>query len=243
MSSSYSYLRGVPMYLSKKAILRGAHLEGDATILGPSSIGSGTVLGLHSIVGYPSYSKIKALGSKDLRSYDEISEGSVIGEGSFIRSHSVIYERVEIGSKVQTGHAVLIREGTLIGSGTVVGTHAVIDGRVKIGENVSIQSGTYIPPESIIGNDVFLAPFVVITNDKYPASKRLLGVTIEDKAVIGANATLISGITVGEGAVVASGAVVTKDVPPNVVVMGIPARVVMDRSEYDRKKEEYEKGS
>lgn len=230
------------MFLSKKAILKGAHLEGDVTVLGPSSIGSGTILGLHSVTGYPSYRKIRSLDRKDLESYDEISEGAIIGENCFIRSHSVIYERVRIGSKVQTGHAVLIREDTTIGGGTVVGTHAVIDGRAKIGENVSIQSGTYIPPESIVGNGVFLAPFVVITNDKYPASKRLLGVTIEDRAVIGANATLISGVTIGEGAVVASGAVVTRDVPPNKVVMGIPARVAMNRDEYDRKKEEYEKG-
>ncbi len=230
------------MFLSKKASLEGVSLEGDAIVIGPSSIGPGTVLGMYSVVGYPTYRKIRSLGEKDLTSYDDLSEGAVIGENCFLRSHSVVYERARIGNRVQTGHAVLIREDTIIGDGTVVGTHAVIDGRVKIGEDVSIQSGTYIPPESKIGDRVFLAPFVVITNDKYPASKRLLGVTVEDDAVIGANAVLISGVRIGEGAVVASGAVVTRDVPPRKVVIGVPARVVMDREEYDRKKREYEEG-
>ncbi len=228
------------MYLSKKAILSGVSLEGDAVILGPTFIGEGSTLGVYSIVGYPSFGKIKGIKERSCKAYDELSEGARIGERTFIRSHSIIYERVRIGNGVQTGHAVLIRENTEIGDNTVVGTHSIIDGHVKIGENVSIQSGSYVPPESIIGNRVFLAPFVVITNDKYPASKRLLGVTIKDGAVIGANSVLISGVKVGENAVVASGAVVTKDVPPDKVVLGVPARVVMDRDEYEEKKRLYE---
>jgi acetyltransferase-like isoleucine patch superfamily enzyme len=115
-----------------------------------------------------------------------------------------------------------------------------VDGRVKIGREVSIQSGVYIPPMSEVGDRVFLAPFVVITNDKYPPSRRLLGVKIENDAVIGANSVLVSGVRIGEGAVVASGAVVTRDVPPRKVVMGVPARVVGTREEYDEKKREYE---
>ncbi len=228
------------MYLSKKAILSGVSLEGDVTVLGPTFIGKGSTLGIYSVVGYPSFSKIKGIEKRNYQAYDEVSEGVKIGEKTFIRSHSIIYERVRIGNRVQTGHAVLIREDSEIGDNTVVGTHSIVDGHVKIGDNVSIQSGSYIPPESIIGNRVFLAPFVVITNDKYPASKRLLGVNIGDDAVIGANSVLISGVKIGEKAVVASGTVVTKDVPPGKVVLGVPARVVMDRDEYEEKKRIYE---
>ncbi len=227
------------MFLSKKASLEGVRLEGEVTVLGPSEIGEETILGVYTVIGYPTYGKIKGL-VPSLEAYDQVSEGAIVGERSFIRSHSVVYERVRIGKGVQTGHGVLIREDTIIGDGTVVGSHTIVDGRVKIGEKVSIQSGNYIPPESVIGDNVFLAPFVVITNDRYPASRRLLGVTIEDDAVIGANSVLISGVKVGRGAVVGAGAVVTKDVPPDTVVLGVPAKPVMSRDTYDRKKAEYE---
>ena len=230
------------MYLSKKAALVGVSIEGEVTVLGPSRVGRETVLGLYSIIGYPTFSKIRDLEEKNVDAYDSVSEGAEIGSRCMIRSHTVVYERVRLGDGVQTGHGVLIREDTIIDEDTVVGSHSIIDGHVRIGKRVSIQSGSYVPPESVIGNEVFLAPFVVLTNDKYPASKRLLGVIIEDGAVIGANSVLISGVRVGEGAVVASGAVVTKDVPPNKVVIGVPAKVVMTRDEYERKKEAYEGG-
>jgi len=230
------------MYLSKKATMNGVRIEGDVIILGPTTLGQGTLIGAYAIIGYPMYRKIREIDTAGniLESYDEISEGTIIGKSCVIRSHTVIYEKVKIGNMVQTGHSVLIRENTEIGDRSVVGTHSIIDGDVKIGKEVSIQSGSYIPPKSIVGNNVFLAPFVVITNDKYPASKRLLGVMIEDDAIIGANSVLISGVKIGRGAVVASGAIVTRDIPPNKVVLGAPARVVMSREEYERKKREYE---
>ncbi|MCS7102773.1 MAG: N-acetyltransferase [Candidatus Korarchaeum sp.] len=227
------------MYLSKKASVEGVLFEGEAVVLGPTAIGRGSVIGLYSILGYPILPKVR--GSRaSLESYDELSEGVRVGEDCFIRSNSVIYEKVVIGNRVQTGHFILIREDSQVGDNTVIGTNSLIDGRVRIGSRVSIQSGVYIPPMSVIGDRVFLAPFVVLTNDKYPPSKRLLGVTVEDDAVIGANSVLVSGVRIGEGAVVAAGAVVTRDVPPGKVVMGAPARVVGTRDEYESKKRDYE---
>ncbi len=227
------------MYLSKKASIEGALFEGEAVILGPTVIGRGSIVGFYSVIGYPTLSKVR--GSRaSVETYDEVSEGARIGEDCFVRSNSVVYERVIIGNRVQTGHFVLIREESQVGDGTLIGTNSLIDGRVRIGSEVSIQSGVYIPPMSVVGDRVFLAPFVVITNDKYPPSRRLLGVVIGDDAVIGANSVLVSGVRIGEAAVVAAGAVVTKDVPPGRVVMGAPARVVGTRDEYERKKKEYE---
>ena len=83
----------------------------------------------------------------------------------------------------------------------------------------------------------------MITNDPYPMSKRMVGVTIEDGAVVGGGAVIKAGVTVGKSSVVAMGAVVTKDVPAGVVVLGIPARVVFTRKEYDAKKLKWESSS
>jgi acetyltransferase-like isoleucine patch superfamily enzyme len=227
------------MYLSKKAIIDGVSFEGEAVVLGETIIGKGSVIGFYSVIGYPTLPKVRGR-EVSIEEYDRLSEGAKLGEGCFIRSHSVIYERVTLGNNVQTGHSVLIREDSSVGDRTLIGTHSIVDGRVKIGRDVSIQSGVYIPPMSEIGDRVFLAPFVVITNDKYPPSRRLSGVKIEDDAIIGANSVLVSGVRIGEGAVIASGAVVTRDVEPRKVVMGVPAWVVGTREEYDRKRREYE---
>jgi len=229
-------------YLSKKAYLDGVLFEGECFVLGSSRIGKGTVLGLGVIVGYPRYHKIKGLDGISLDLYDEVSDGSLIGDNCFVRSYSVIYEGVSISEGVKTGHHVLIREDTVIGEGTLIGSNTIVDGRVKIGRNVSIQSGNYIPPETVIGDNVFLGPFVVITNDRYPPSKRLVGVTIESGAVIGANSTLISGVCIGENSVVAAGSVVTRDVEPGSVVAGVPARKISTVEEFNRKKILYERG-
>lgn len=230
------------LYISKKSSMRGM-LEGDSIILGSSVIEEGSLIGVGVIIGYPSYRKVKKLiaeGKISLESYDEVSEGSKIDESCVIRSSSVIYERAILGRGVQTGHNVMIRENCVIGDGSVVGSHSVLDGNVKVGRNVSIQTGNYLSPGTVVGDGVFLGPFVVITNDRYPASRRLLGVEIEDNAVIGANSTLISGVKIGRNSVVAAGAVVTRDVEPEKVVAGVPARVIMSREEYEMKKKEYE---
>lgn len=231
-------------YISKKSSMRGL-LEGDCVVLGPSVIGEGSIVGTGVIIGYPSYRKVRELMASrriGLNYYDEVSEGSRVGSSCVIRSGSVIYERAVLGDRVQTGHNVMIREDCVVGDGSVVGSHSVLDGSVRVGRNVSIQTGNYLPPGTIVGDGVFLGPFVVITNDRYPASRRLLGVEIEDNAVIGANSTLISGVKIGRNSVVAAGAVVTRDVEPGAVVAGVPARVIMDREEYEKRKERYERG-
>ncbi len=152
-----------------------------------------------------------------------------LGNNCIIRAHTIIYGDVVIGDGFRTGHHALIREHTTIGDYVLVGTGAVIDGRVSIGDYVSIQSRVYIPTHTTIGNHVFLGPAAVLTNDKYPvrqrASYRPLGPTIADHVTIGANATILPGVSIGEGAMVAAGSVVTKDVPSWTLAVGSPARI------------------
>jgi len=217
--------------------------EGSTLVLGPSKIGSGTYLASDVIVGYPGRSKLLKLlaqGLVTLQSLDQVSAGATIGKHCVVRSGSVIYEDAEIADNVETGHGVLVRSGSRVGAGSRIGSGSQLDGMVTVGENANIQSQVYLPHQTAVGRDVFIAPRVCVTNDPYPPSKRLTGVTIRDRAVIGGNATLLAGITIGEGAIVGAGAVVTKDVEPETVVIGVPARLHTTRRTYDEKRSAWE---
>jgi acetyltransferase-like isoleucine patch superfamily enzyme len=149
-----------------------------------------------------------------------------IGENATIRSGAIIYADVDIGDDLVTGHDVLIREETTAGNDVLVGTRAVIDGRATIGSHSRLQTGVYVPPETSIGERVFLGPYAALTNDPAPLREEcgLDGPTLEADVSIGANATIMPGVTVGSGAFVAAGAVVTEDVPPESLAIGVPAR-------------------
>lgn len=152
-----------------------------------------------------------------------------IGDNAVIRSGTVIYSDIKIGKDFKTGHNVLIREKTEIGNDVLIGTNSVIDGNCKIGDRVRVQTNVYITAYTIIEDGVFMGPCSVTTNDKYMrygCGVELKGSIIKKGAKIGANSTILPGIIIGENAVVGAGAVVTKDVKSNEVVIGIPARVV-----------------
>ncbi len=152
-----------------------------------------------------------------------------IGKNAIIRAWSIIYDDVIIGDNFITGHFVLIREHTKIGDNVLIGTLSVIDGYSKIGNDTKIQTGVYIPRNTIIGRNVFIGPNAVLLNDKYPLRKRddviLMGPIIEDHVTIGGNSTLLPGIRIGEGAFIAAGSVVTKDVPSWSLAIGVPAKI------------------
>ena len=231
-------------YISGRAYLSlAAYIIYPAIVLGPTYVGSQTIVSSFVIVGFPVRAKLlnaRNLSKISLEELDSTSSGSKLGDGAIVRSHSVLYENVELGEGVELGHHVLIRENTRLGKGSKIGSGTIVDGYTSIGENTNIQSGVYIPIKTSIGSNVFIGPRAVITNDKYPPSRKLVETTIEDDAVIGANSTIIAGVKIGRGAVVAAGAVVTKDVEPYTVVAGIPAKPVMSRDEYEKKKALYE---
>jgi len=215
-----------------------ALLSNEVIVLGPSLIGEGSRLDNWTIIGYPSRSKLLRARALSVEELSNLSEGSKIGPGCLLRSGTVVYEGSVLGKGVETGHNVLIREGTVIGDYTRIGTNSVIDGRVIIGSKVSIQSGVYLPPGTKVGDEVFLGPYVIVTNDRYPPSSSLEGVELGRGCVVGAGAVLIAGVKIGERAVVAAGAVVTRDVEEGVVVRGVPARPVSTREEYERRRGE-----
>lgn len=146
-------------------------------------------------------------------------------EGGVIRSGTVIYDDVSAGPGLQTGHHALVREHTELGENCVVGTQVVIDGTTIVGDGVSMQTGAYVPRETAIGNRVFLGPNATLLNDMYPVRQDydLAGPTIEDDASVGANATVLPDVRIGERAFVAAGAVVTESVPADTLAIGTPA--------------------
>lgn len=159
--------------------------------------------------------------------YKRGSKNPKIGKNAIIRSNSIIYDDVEIGNNFITGHGVTIREKTKIGNDVLVGTNTVIEGQCEIGNNVSIQSNVYIPTNTVIEDHVFIGPCACFTNDKYPIriDFDLKGPIIKKGASIGANSTFLSNIEIGEGSMVAAGAIVTMDIPDYFLAIGTPARI------------------
>ena len=155
-------------------------------------------------------------------------DGTVeIGENAIIRSGTVIYSSVKIGKNLRTGHNVLIRENTEIGDDVLIGTNSVIDGNCRIGSKVSVQTNVYITAYTVIDDNVFLGPCAVTTNDKYMEyGAELRGPVIKKGAKIGANSTILPGITIEKDAIVGAGAVVTRDVKSKEVVAGVPIKVL-----------------
>lgn len=155
---------------------------------------------------------------------------TIIGDNSVIRSHTVIYAGNKIGKNFQTGNKANIRELNEIGNNVSIGTLSVVEHHVKIGNGVRIHTQVFIPEFTILEDESWLGPNVVITNAKYPkspnAKKGLKGAYIKKHAIIGANSTLLPGITIGEHAIVGAGSVVTKDVLGKSVVAGNPAKLI-----------------
>lgn len=155
---------------------------------------------------------------------------TLIGDNAVIRSHTVIYAGNVIGHHFATGNKVNIRENNCIGDNVSIGTHSVIEHQIKIGHRVRIHSQVFIPEFTILEDDCWLGPNVVITNAKYPkstnAKKQLKGAHLKPFAKVGANSTLLPGVSIGNHALVGAGSVVVKDVPDGVVAAGNPAKVI-----------------
>ncbi|WP_341237306.1 acyltransferase [uncultured Limnobacter sp.] len=133
-----------------------------------------------------------------------------------------------IGSGTRIWQFVVILEGAVIGRNCNINAHCLVEGDVTIGDNVTVKSGCYLWSGLRLEDNVFIGPNVTFTNDKFPRSKQYpdeFARTIVCKgASIGGGAVVLPGVTIGENALIGAGAVVTKDVPANAVVVGNPAR-------------------
>lgn len=186
----------------------------------------GAIIGDNVIIGY------KDIGPG--KKADIESLPTEIGEDVRIRSGSVIYHGTKIGNSSMVGHNTVIRENTIIGHDTYIGSLTAIEGDTKIGNYVGIHTQCHITKFCDIGDYTFIAPLFVGANDQAMAYRRaghgqnMIGFTTERAVRIAVGVTVLPGVRFGEGCIVGTGSVVTKDVPPYKVVIGIPARVIRD---------------
>lgn len=133
-----------------------------------------------------------------------------------------------IGEETRIWQYSIILAGAKIGTNCNINAHCFIENDVVIGNNVTVKCGVYLWDGITIEDDVFIGPNATFTNDKYPRSKvypdKFIRTTIREKATIGANATILCGITIGENAMVGAGSVVTKNVPAGELWYGNPAK-------------------
>jgi len=149
---------------------------------------------------------------------------------NFIHSSSFVDDGAILGSGILVWHFTHIRENAEIGDDCQLGQSVYIDEGVKIGKRCRIQNGVSVFKGVVLGDDVFVGPGAVFTNDLYPRAGnldwRLEKTIVENWASIGANATIRCGITLGEGSMIGAGSVVTKDTLPYQLILGNPGKVV-----------------
>jgi len=145
-----------------------------------------------------------------------------------IHATAVIERGVTVGSGTKIWHHAHVREGASVGADCVLGKNAFVDHHVVVGDRCKIQNNACVYAGAELGDEVFVGPAVVITNDRYPRAVspewRPGRTTVERGAALGANATVVSGVTIGAWATIAAGSVVTRDVAPHELVAGNPAR-------------------
>lgn len=149
-----------------------------------------------------------------------------IGDHAIIRSGTTIYCNTTIGHRFQCGHNVVIRAEVTIGDRCVVHHQCTLEGRLKLGNGVKIMAHVYLPSTTEIGDMVFIGPGTSFMNDRYPMRRAapVEGPRIEDHVSIGGGVTICPAVTVGRNSVIGAGAVVNRDVPPNTLAYGVPAR-------------------
>ncbi|HVH52260.1 MAG TPA: acyltransferase [Gaiellaceae bacterium] len=154
-----------------------------------------------------------------------------IGDGTIVSTGAIVFAGSHIGARVILGDQSCVRERVRIGDDVVIGRGSLVENDTTIGELTKIQADAYITAYSTLEDNVFIAPCVVTTNDNFMGRTErrhdlIKGPTIRRGARVGGGAILCPGIEVGEEAFVGAGAVVTKDVPARMLVIGSPARVL-----------------
>jgi acetyltransferase-like isoleucine patch superfamily enzyme len=205
-----------------------AALGGNVVVHGGTVVGPGARLGDGCVVGKP-----PSLGARSTASREQ-PPPAVLGQSVTVGAGAVVVAGARIGDRCVVADQAHVRERTEIGAESVVGRAASVENDVRIGARVKLQTGAYVTAWSVLEDDVFVAPGVILTNDPTAGRRRgeeLRGALLRRACRIGGGAVLLPGVEVGEEAFVGAGAVVTRDVPARAVALGVPATAVREVGE------------
>ncbi|MFH1219766.1 MAG: DapH/DapD/GlmU-related protein [Candidatus Eisenbacteria bacterium] len=206
---------------------KGTRIGNFVVIHADTVVGENVVIGDNSVIGkVPMRGAISTLKAKE-------HPACVISDGCMIGALAAIYRGARIGQGVMVADLASVREDVEIGKFTIVGRGVAIENDTRIGKYVKIETNAYVTAHTRIEDRCFIAPMVTMTNDNFLGRteerfKYTKGPHLKKGARIGANATLMPGVTIGEDAVVGAGSLVTRDVPPRKIVAGVPAGIFKD---------------
>lgn len=218
---------GQNVTLGHHCIIEDGAVIGDNVYIDSNTIvRSGVALGADSFVGSNCI-----LGEYQMdfcRDHSAPAHPLTIGAHALLRSGTILYSGSVVGEGFQTGHNVTIREKAQIGDHVSVGTLSDIQGNCRIGNYVRMHSNVHIGQLSQVDDFVWIYPYVVLTNDPTPPSNNFVGVHVHSFAIVATGALVMPGLDIGQDALVAAGAIVTKPVPAYAVVAGNPGRTISD---------------
>jgi len=202
---------------------------GHGVIIHPDTvIGNNVRIDDHSVVG-----KLPMKAALSAVTKEQQLPPCIIENECLIGAMAVVYRGCVLRTKVMVADLASVREDVEIGEFTIVGRGVTVENKVKVGRRCKLETESYITALSEIEDGCFVAPEVTFTNDNFLGRtkdrfKYHKGVTMKRGARIGANVTVLPGITIGADALVAAGSIVTRDVPAGKIVMGTPARVLRE---------------
>jgi acetyltransferase-like isoleucine patch superfamily enzyme len=220
----------------------GLLLGEDVQIADGVTLGAGVIVHAGTIVGAGCLIEDHAvLGKRPRLARSSGAHGDVgrlaIAERVTVCSGAVVFAGATLAEETIVGDQAFVRERSSVGAGSVIGRGSVVDNDVTVGARVRVQTNVYLTAFTIVEDDVFIGPGAITTNDdtmaRHAPQAPLRGPTLRRACRVGGGAVLVPGVEVGEEAFVAAGAVVTRDVAPRAVVMGVPARVVGEVREED----------
>ena len=198
----------------------------ESAIVYPGTIvGEGCRIAEYAVVGKQPVLSPRSTAKREALHPLELGPGTVVSTGA------TIFAGTRVGARVIVGDQACVRERCAIGDDVVLGRGALVENDTTIGALTKIQAHAYVTAYTTIEEEVFIAPCVTTTNDNFmgrtEARHELVkGPTIRRGARVGGGAVICPGVEIGEEAFVGAGAVVTKDVPPRMVAVGVPAQAI-----------------